>query len=243
MRRRFANPSSVISTTVAVPSTCPWTTCPPSRSSARNGSSRLTFEPGSSSPRVVSSSVWCMTSASKVPPVTEVAVRQAPLTATESPWLSSDARAADMRSRAPSEELSTASTPPSSLTMPVNISGSPFEQPRSNQHVLSDLFELRGQRMDALRDPRDALALQHGAGLGGPHQDRCDEEADLVDLARVEQHPCEGRPSFDQQVLNPAAAELAEGGLQPSLRGAARSDGRRRPGLLERVAAGGRRLG
>src|SRR3954465_7109674 len=188
-----------MSVTVPVPSTCPWTTWPPRRSSARRGSSRLTGEEGSSSPSVVSERVWCMTSASNAPPPTEVPVRQAPLTATESPSDSSDASCAPIRRRAPSSEASTASTLPCSLTIPVNISSShsPFPEPRANEHVLAHLLVAGRERMDPVGDARGALALEDRARLGRSDEHRRDEEAQLVDLAGVEERTRQGRTTLD----------------------------------------------
>ena len=78
---------------------------------------------------MVSSSVWFITSASKAPPPAWAAVRQAPLTETESPGSSSLARSARTRMRAPSSEASTASTLPSSATIPVNTATTPAAEP------------------------------------------------------------------------------------------------------------------
>src|SRR5215212_6214721 len=146
-----------------------------------------------------------MTSAANSPSPAAVAVRQAPLTATESPGSSSEARPARMRRRAPRSEVSTASIRPSSAMIPVNIrraSRSPFPEPRADEQVLAHGLELRRQGSNTVRDPDGALSLQDGSGLGGADQERGDEEADLVDLARVEQRACERRPALDEEVLD-----------------------------------------
>ena len=72
-------------TTSPTPSTWPWTMWPPSRSEACIASSRLTRPPASRPPSAVTSSVWFIASVSKPSASASVAVRQTPLTATESP--------------------------------------------------------------------------------------------------------------------------------------------------------------
>ena len=62
-----------------------------------------------------------ITSAENASPVTAVAVRQTPLTATESPSRSSPASAVSTSIRAPSPSGSTRSTVPVLSTRPVNI--------------------------------------------------------------------------------------------------------------------------
>ena len=75
----------VRATTVPVPSTWPWTMCPPSRVAAVTARSRLTREPTSSPPSEVLASVSCITSAVKVSWSRSATVRQQPLTEIESP--------------------------------------------------------------------------------------------------------------------------------------------------------------
>src|SRR5512144_233598 len=181
-----------------------------------------------------------MMSASKSPSPTEVAVRQAPLTATESPGWSSEARAAPIRSRAPSSEASTASTRPSSLIRPVNINPvlpSPLPQPRAHQHVLADLLEVCGQRPDPVGDPDGALALEDGAGLGGADQDRSDEEPQLIDLARVEERSRQGRAPLDEQVLDLPAPKLVQRSCEPRALGPAGGHDHLLAGPLQAVAS------
>src|SRR5512144_3163515 len=181
-----------------------------------------------------------MMSASKSPSPTEVAVRQAPLTATESPGWSSEARAAPIRRRAPSSEASTASTRPSSSINPVNISlvlPSPLPQLRSDQHVLADLLEVRGQRPDPVGDPDGALALEDGASLGGADQNRSDEKPQLIDLARVEERSRQGRAPLDEQVLDLPAPELVQRCLEPRGLGPAGGHDHLRASPLQGVAS------
>ena len=68
---------------------------PPKRSDAFIASSRLTLLPTSTPPSAVTDSVWFIASVSKPSVSTPVAVRQTPLTATESPgsiWLGQPGR-------------------------------------------------------------------------------------------------------------------------------------------------------
>src|SRR4029077_4129613 len=142
-----------------------------------------------------------MTSASNAPSPTAVAVRQAPLTATESPSASSEESSAPIRSRAPSSEASTASTRPSSLMIPVNIRPSPFPKPGADEPVLAHLVEGRLQSAHTVGDAGGALALEDGSRLRRADQHGRDEEPQLVDLTRVEQGSGEGRSALDEQVL------------------------------------------
>ena len=64
-----------------------------------------------------------------------------------------------------------------------------------------------------------------------------------VDLAGVEERAREGRPALDQQVLDLAASELVERGLEPRRGRPARSHDHLGPGALQRVALSGGRLG
>ena len=94
---------------------------PPRRSSARVASSRLTGAPGASAPITVTSSVWFIASVAKPLASASVAVRQTPLTATESPRPISGPSFVAIRRRDPSAPASTLSTLPMSCTSPVNI--------------------------------------------------------------------------------------------------------------------------
>ena len=109
-------------TIVPVPSTWPWTRWPPRRSSSRTERSRLTAAPGVSAPRLERVRVSRITSAVNVPPAWPETVRQTPLTAMESPPATSPVTWGPRTvSRAASPRSSTATTSPSSSTMPVNI--------------------------------------------------------------------------------------------------------------------------
>src|SRR3954449_9440449 len=74
-----------------------------------------------------------MTSASKPSALDAVAVRQTPLTATESPFAISTPSVVAMRNRAPSSALETSSTVPTSLTRPVNTATTPAGGPGSGR--------------------------------------------------------------------------------------------------------------
>src|SRR4051794_23299383 len=130
------------------------------------------------------SSVSAITSAAKPSASTPVAVRQTPSTATESPSSSSLASAVPTRTRTPPAVWSTASTRPRSCTSPVNMD-SPFSQPRRDEQIVSDLLAVERQRPHGLGDGLRALALERVAGRAAAHNDRGQEEAHLVDLARV----------------------------------------------------------
>src|SRR3954468_20643398 len=159
---------------------------PPRRESGFNGSSRLTREPASSSLSEERRSVSFITSAPKSsPPHRPVAVRQTPLTATESPSLSSPARREVMAMRTPSRVASTPVTVPRSSTRPVNTS--PLLDPRADQQVALDALALQRERAQRIGDLLDALALERVARCAAPDQDRRQEEPDLVDLAGVEE--------------------------------------------------------
>src|SRR4051812_46860402 len=179
-----------------------------------------------------------MTSASNAPSPTAVAVRQAPLTATESPSARSETRPAPIRRRAPSSEASIASTRPSSLMIPVNISRSPLPQPRAHEHVLADLLEAGGQRPEAVGDPDRALPLEDRPRLRCPDQNGSDEQPQLVDLARVKERAGEGRTALNEQVLDVATPKLSEPRLEPIAVGAPGRDDHLGSGALQRVALG-----
>src|ERR1019366_5316129 len=95
---------------------------PPRRPSKRSGRSRLTDEPGARAPSTVRCSVSAITSAVNVLSAASTTVRQAPLTAIESPRAASAATCGPRTvSRAAPARASTATTSPSSSTIPVNI--------------------------------------------------------------------------------------------------------------------------
>ena len=98
---------------------------PPRRSEARSESSRLTAEPVAAPPSEERRSVSCITSAWNWPSAIAVAVRQTPLTATESPSAISSASRVRTPSVTPSSLLSTTVTCPRSWTSPVNTLTTP----------------------------------------------------------------------------------------------------------------------
>src|SRR3954447_19033282 len=176
------------------PSTCPCTMWPPRRESGFTGSSRLTREPACSSLSDERRSVSFITSApnsSRAPPFSIVAVRQTPLTATLSPSLSSRASGDVIAIRTPSLVASTEVTVPRSSTSPVNTS--PLPQAGADQQVVGHLLAVERQRAQRLGDLLDALALQRVARLAAADEQRREEQADLVDLARAGDSAGQGR--------------------------------------------------
>src|SRR5882672_11122293 len=95
---------------------------PPRRSDAFIANSRFTRPAGPNSLIAVTSSVWFIASVSKPSPSAPVAVRQTPLTATESPGATSAPSKVLIRVLAPSAPESSDSTVPTSWIRPVNIS-------------------------------------------------------------------------------------------------------------------------
>src|SRR5215207_9944653 len=181
---------------------------PPSRSVARSASSRLTPEPRAASASDERRSVSCITSALNWPSAIAVAVRQTPLTATESPSAISPASRVRTPSVTPPSVASMTTTLPRSCTSPVNTS--PFPEPRGDQHVAGDPFDVERERARRLGDPLDALALERVARVGAADDDRGEEQPQLVELARVEEGAGELRAALEQQRRHVGRAELVE---------------------------------
>ena len=108
--------------TSPIPSTWPCTTCPPSRSPARSGSSRFTSSPAASGPSELRSSVSAMRSAANEPRVRVARGEADAVHRDRVAAASSAASGVRTRSRAPGPACSIASTVPLSATSPVNIS-------------------------------------------------------------------------------------------------------------------------
>src|SRR3954470_12672968 len=217
---------------VAVPSTCPWTTCPPNRPPAGMARSRLTRAPGVSAPRLLRSSVSAMTSTVKPVSSWSVTVRQTPLTAMEAPWVASlTTSGPSMRSTAESAPCSIAATVPSSSTIPVNMTIS------SGCCVLSGLsgralVRARGgrgrlgrdgvdadvspddQRIDELESQRagdrlDAEVVDGGAP--GAEEHGGDVRVDVVDQTGTQKGRGERRPALEPDVAKAPPPEQVEG--------------------------------
>src|SRR3954447_8954157 len=236
-----ANPSSRTSRTTPRPSTWPCTMWPPSRSAARSGSSRLTFDPGCTSPSDERRSVSCMTSApNSSPPHIPTAVRQTPLTATESPSLSSRASGERTDRRTPSEVWSTRWTVPRSWTNPVKMA-LPLSQSRADQQILADDLAVECERAHGVGDAVDAAALERVARGAAADDQRGEEQADLVDLAGVEEGPGQVRPALEQDRGDAGGAELVERRAHAGGLVLARGDDDLRAGGLERVGVLARR--
>src|SRR3954471_22548772 len=238
-----AKPSSRTSRTTPRPSTWPWTMWPPRRSAARSGSSRLTRESGCTRPSDERRSVSCMTSApNSSPPHIPTAVRQTPLTATESPSLSSRASGERTDRRTPSEVWSTRWTVPRSWTNPVKMA-LPLSQSRADQQILADDLAVECERAHGVGDAIDPAALERVARGAAADDQRREEQADLVDLAGVEEGARQMRAALEQDRGDVEGAELVErrahaGGLVLARRDDdLRAVGLERVGVLARSGA------
>src|SRR3954447_2899757 len=210
-----ANPSSRTSRKTPRPSTWPCTMWPPSRSSARSGSSRLTAEPACTSPSDERRSVSCITSAPKSsPPHMPTAVRHTPLTATESPSRSSAASGERTLSRTPSAVWSTRWTVPRSWTSPVNMA-LPLAQARADEQILADDLAIECERAHGVGDPLHASALEWVARRPAADDERGQEQPDLVDLPGVEEGAGQVRAALEQDRRDVQGAELVERRAHP----------------------------
>ena len=189
---------------------------PPSRSAARSASSRLTRSPARSGPSEVSASVWFITSASKPSRVAAVAVRQTPLTATESPSAISPAeRGRDPQPRALGAG-STASTVPTSAISPVNTS--PLPHPGPDQDVVADPLGLGGQRPGRIGDPlhsRPSSAARPPPSRIGATKRRISSISPAAAKA-----PASVGPPSRKQAGDLAPTEVGERGAKPARRSA-----------------------
>src|SRR5919198_3609234 len=192
-----AKPSSRVARIAPTPSTWPWTMCPPRRSSALTGSSRLTCAPAATSASEERRSVSFITSAPKRSPSTPTAVRQTPLTATESPSESSPASGERIARRTPSVVALTSATVPRSATRPVNTA-LPLPQPGRDQHVAGDLVAVERQGAQRVGDRVDALALERVACAAAAEQQRREEPADPLDPPPLQERAREVRPPFEE---------------------------------------------
>ncbi len=119
---RTPSPSGAISTTSAVQSTWPWTKCPPTRPLAISERSKLTSSPTPHCWSEVLRKVSGAISTSNVCSSKRTTVRQAPLTAIESPiCVCPRISRARMVSVMPPGRLSRAAMVPTSSTIPLNI--------------------------------------------------------------------------------------------------------------------------
>src|SRR4029453_8349788 len=180
----------------------------------RRASSRLTASRTASAPSALRFSVSVLRSASNLLPSTSTAVRQTPLTSTESPGLSSPASGASPSRRAPPSWREIPLTVPSACTSPVNV-GLPLFQPRLKQQVVTD--RVAGKREGSLRglDRFRALTLERNACRTPTNRYRRDEEPQLVDLAGVEERPRQVGTAFEQDALDPQLSQLVEPVLCP----------------------------
>src|SRR3954466_6093529 len=224
------------------PSTCPWTTWPPRRSAARSGSSRFTRAPGAASPSDERRSVSCITSAANPSASAPTAVRQTPLTATESPSRRSPASADCTRSRTPSSAASRAPPAPRPAIRPVNTR-SPLLEARGDEDVAGERLARERQRPQRVGDAVDALALQRVARGPPAHHERRGEQAALAARARVHERAGKVRAALEQDARDGRVerAELVERRLHAGGLVLAGRDDALGAGGLERVGRGRRR--
>src|SRR3954468_3035312 len=215
--------------------------CPPSRSAARSGRSTLTRESGCTRPSDERRRVSCMTSApNSSPPHIPTAVRQTPLTATESPSLSSRASGERTDRRTPSLVWSTRWTVPRSWTNPVKMA-LPLSQSRADQQILAYDLAVECERAHGVGDPVDAAALQRVARGAAADDQRGEEQAHLVDLTGVEERAGQVRPALEQDRGHAERAELVERRAHAGGLVLAGGDDDLRAGGLERVGVLARR--
>src|SRR4029077_8624527 len=169
--------------------------CPPRRPDAFIANSKLTRLPTSNSPSEVTFRVWFIASASKPPASVLVAVRQTPLTATESPEAISEASEVAIRRCAPSEPAATDWTSPTSWISPVNTS--PLLEAGRDQHILA--HRLCGSAQGA-----------SAAGRPTAEQDRGDEGAALIDLVGFDESCRKSGATLEEEAGDAAAAEVGE---------------------------------
>ena len=150
----------------------------------------------------------------------------------------------ELRWRAPCRSRS--ARPPRRASTPTTVPTS-ADQPREHHHSRSraeisrsspDPLAVERQRADRLGDPRDALALERVARTAPAEQHRREEEADLVDLAGVQERAARGaaRPRAGS-----TRSRRRRAGRAPSARAPARSrrsprSPRRRPATSASVS-------
>src|SRR5947209_10814336 len=157
---------------LVVKSTWPWTRWPSSRPLARRGSSTLTLDPAFSAPRLVRRSVSGTTSAKKVVGDRSTPVRQQPLTATLEPIFRRRAVAAFS---IPRRLGSTATTLPTPLTIPVNIS--------ADHEIIAESSKVEIAQADCVFQVLDPTPADRPDRLATADYLRCDVCVDLVDEA------------------------------------------------------------
>ena len=192
---------------------------PPSGSPARSAGSRLTRDAaGSSSPSVVSESVWFITSASK--PSASHARSRSGRRPRRRPSRPRAARAGEARarsrSRAPASPRSIRSTAPELLDDPGEHQ--PLTTPAAARGRACPRPSAPTRSPAAARRRRPARRRRRRAsGRPAAEQQRGDEQAQLVDLAGVEERARELGAALEQQRGDPAAPELVERRAEPAL--------------------------
>ena len=107
--------------------------------------------------------------------------------------------------------------------------------------VVADPLDVEAERARRLGDALGALTLERVAGAGAAEHHRGDEEADLVDLAGVEERAGQARPALEQDRGDAVGAQLVERGADARGLVLPGGDDDLRPGRLER--AGGQARG
>ena len=175
----------------------------------RSGSSRLTASPAPSGPSEVRRSVSSHHVGREAGAVAAAtAVRQTPLTATESPWASSAASAPPRPAQAPVARAS--ATVPVACHEPGEHRYHSLRRATisTSSSIRSTSDVQRARRVgDAARRRSASTAVLR---LAPAEHDRRDEHARLVDLARLEEGAGQVRPALEQQRLDVARAELVE---------------------------------
>src|SRR5262249_38886507 len=193
------SPSFRISLIVPVASTCPCTKCPPTRESARIGRSRFTDLPGFSEPsadtRIVSGAISRFTASLSA----ETTVRQTPLTARESPGVSSPASGVCRRRRKPDGVGFISATSPIRSISPVNIDTALNEDIGAKPHgpTVPQLLP----RDPAATDPLDST---------GSERSRGDIELNGVDDARVERSAVQRGTALQDERRDPRVFQRAQ---------------------------------
>ena len=156
-------------------------------------------EPCSTAPSEERRSVSCMTSAPKRSPLhSPTAVRQTPLTAIESPSLQlRGERRLDRQAHAVGGLVDLGRPFRSDWTSPVNTAHHSFRRADTSRSSPTRLA-LQREGAHGLGDLLDALALERVARGAPAEQQRREEEADLVDLAGVEERAGEVRAALEQ---------------------------------------------
>src|SRR5882672_5458126 len=174
---------------------------PSSRPWAATGSSRLTFAPRSSAPRLVRRNVSGTTSIEKRGPAFFTTVRQHPLTATLAPML----RRREVKACSIVSRLRPAvTTVPTALTIPVN------NWIAADLDVISETDEVDAGELGRIVEVLDPPTAQRPWCWLAADELRRDVGVDLVDQSLREERGVDLAAAFDQEADEVALAELVE---------------------------------